>query len=347
LRAFHTTHVAAPLVFDCFLRPQVWGGRRLASFLNTSLPTDQPIGEAWVLSGHPLHVSQVSNGPASGVRLADLCEQYPRELMGDASSEFKDFPWLVKFLDCHDLLSVQVHPSDELALRWTRGERGKTEAWVVLDVEPGSAIFAGLKFGVTRSRLERALDDGTVTDCLHRHVPRPGDCFFLPAGTIHAVGGGVLMAEVQQTSDATFRLYDWNRPGPDGQPRKLHRTEALACIDWSRGPVRPQIPQPIYNLPTGASGELLIDCPQFRLSRYRLNHVWRPRPTGRLCVWIVLDGQVEVSTDANSPIQIVGRGGAVLIPSVVSSHRLRPLGSATLLHVTTGSPELAAVRITA
>ena len=333
------TSLAEPVVFDCFLRPQVWGGNRLASFLNTSPPTDQPIGEAWVLSGHPLHVSQVFAGPLSGMRLTDLYEQDPQGLLGDVLPVSRDFPWLVKFLDCHDLLSVQVHPTDELAARWTQGERGKTEAWVVLDAEPGSAIFAGLKLGVTRSRLEQALDDGTVADCLHRHVPRPGDCFFLPAGTIHAVGGGVLMAEVQQTSDATFRLFDWNRRGPDGQPRKLHRTEALACIDWSRGPVQPQIPQPIDNLPAGTSGELLVDCPYFRLSRFHLDREWQPRATGRLCAWVVLEGQMEVSIDAETSTQIVGRGGAVLIPSAVPNHHLRPIGSVTLLHVTTGSPD--------
>lgn len=341
------TNVAAPLIFDCYLRPQVWGGRRLAAFLNASLPTDQLIGEAWVLSGHPLHVSRVSAGPLSGTRLADLHDHYPQELRGDASPKSEKFPWLVKFLDCHDLLSVQVHPSDKLAAQWTRGERGKTEAWVILDVEPGGAIYAGLKHGVTRSRLEQALDNGTVADCLHRYVPQPGDCIFLPAGTIHAVGGGVLMAEVQQTSDATFRLFDWNRVGPGGQPRQLHRTEALACIDWSRGPVRPQIPQRIYNLPAGVSGELLVDCPHFRLSRIHLNRDWQTRSTGELCAWIVLDGQVEVSTETEASVEIVGRGGTVLIPSALKSHHLRPIESATLLHVTMGTTAVAAADIAA
>jgi len=342
-----TLGVAAPLVFDCHLRPQVWGGSRLASFLNISLPANQPIGEAWVLSGHPLHESRVLHGSSSGMRLAELHEQYPKELLGDGSQPFAKFPWLVKFLDCHELLSVQVHPTDELAAQWTRGEQGKTEVWVILDVDPGAAIYAGLKHGVTRSRLEQALDNGTVADCLHRHVPRPGDCIFLPAGTIHAVGGGVLMAEVQQTSDATFRLFDWNRIGHDGQPRQLHRIEALACIDWSRGPVRPQTPQPIHNLPAGVSAELLVDCPHFRLSRFRLDRVWRPHSTGQLHAWIVLDGQVEVSSDADPSAQIVGRGGTVLIPAGLMSHRLRPLGSATLLHVTAGSPSTVAASFAA
>ena len=299
---------------------------------------DQPIGEAWVLSGHPLHVSQVLGGPSSGIKLTDLHEQFSQQSFGVEIPKPEKFPWLVKFLDCHDMLSVQVHPTDELAARWAPGENGKTEAWVILDADPGASVYAGLKRGVTRSVLTKALDNGTVAECLHRIEPRPGDCLFLPAGTVHAVGGGVLMAEVQQSSDATFRLFDWNRLCPDGRPRQLHRTEAMECIDWHQGPIRPQVPRRIQNLPAGISAELLIDCPDFRLSRFRIEREWHPRPTGELSAWIVLDGQVEISSESDPSIQIADRGSAILIPSEPHDHRLRPAGLTSLLHLTMGTP---------
>src|SRR5262249_49482861 len=140
------------------------------------------------------------------------------------------FPLLIKYLDAHDWLSVQVHPDDRLAEELSPGECGKTEAWVVLHAEPGSRIWAGLRPGVAQADLERHLERGTVVECLHALEPRAGDCIFLPAGTVHAVGGGVLLAEVQQTSDATFRLFDWNRIQPDGTRRPLHIEQSLASI---------------------------------------------------------------------------------------------------------------------
>src|SRR5262249_19325002 len=149
------------------------------------------------------------------------------------------FPWLVKYLDARDWLSVQVHPDDEAVRRLWPGEGGKTEAWFVLAAAPESKIYAGLLPGVDEPALRKALATGTVADCLHQFRPRPGDCLFLPAGTVHAVGGGVLLAEVQQTSDATFRLFDWNRVDAQGRPRSLHVEQALACINWRQGPVLP------------------------------------------------------------------------------------------------------------
>src|SRR5262249_34861380 len=148
-------------------------------------------------------------------------------------------PWLVKHLDCHDWLSVQVHPNDDNVKQWWPGERGKTEVWFVVDTLPGSRIFAGLQPGVDETTLRKALATGTVADCLHSFEPRPGHWCFRAAGTVHAVGCGVVLAEVQQTSDATFRLFDWNRCDAHGKSRTLHIEEGLACIDWKQGPVHP------------------------------------------------------------------------------------------------------------
>src|SRR5436305_8108749 len=217
----------------------VWGGRGLGAVLGKSLPTAEPYGESWEVSDHPSHRSVVEGGPLAGRTLRDLMERERTGLLGRAAETHPTFPWLVKLLDARDWLSVQVHPDDVAVRRLWPGEGGKTEAWFILDAAPGSLIYAGLLPGVDEKRLRAALAEGTVAGCLHRFRPRPGDCLFLPAGTVHAVGGGVLMAEVQQTSDATFRLFDWNRVDASGRSRQLHIEEALACIDWKRGPVNP------------------------------------------------------------------------------------------------------------
>jgi mannose-6-phosphate isomerase len=260
-----------PLVFEPYLRPQIWGGRRLEHRLGKALPADGRFGESWEISAHPLHVSRVAEGPLRGTTLDVLAASRGRELLGRAVASPAEFPWLVKFLDCHDQLSVQVHPDDETARRLLSNETGKTEAWVVLEVGPAGRIQAGLKPGTTRADLVRHLDAGSVAECLHSFAPRPGDCVFLPAGTVHAVGGGVLLAELQQSSDATFRLFDWNRLGADGKPRALHRREALESIHWPTGPVVPVEPRALPEVPAGAHGERLVDCPYFCIDRYRLS----------------------------------------------------------------------------
>ncbi len=232
-----------PLRFVPYFRPMVWGGRRLGLVLGKQLPSDEPYGESWEISDHPLHRSRVACGPYAGQSLHELMETERQALLGAGHASQTTFPWLVKFLDACDWLSVQVHPDEKAVVKLWPGDGrpsgAKTEAWFVLDAAPGSRIYAGLLPGVDEKRLRAALEAGTVADCLHRFEPHPGDCVFLPAGTVHAVGGGVLLAEVQQTSDATFRLFDWNRRDAQGRSRPLHIEQALACIDWNRGPVRP------------------------------------------------------------------------------------------------------------
>src|SRR5262245_60127583 len=214
-----------PLVFEPFLRSMVWGGRRLSEWFGKRLPQG-PVGESWEISAHPQHVSRVAEGPFLGQSLDDLCRCNSREIFGASAPADGRFPLLIKLLDCRDWLSVQVHPTDDIAARLLAGERGKTEAWVVLGADPDARIYAGLVPGTTRADLEARLGHGSVADCLHSFTPRVGDCLFLPAGTVHAVGGGIVLAEVQQCSDATFRLFDWNRVGLDGKPRPLHVHEA-------------------------------------------------------------------------------------------------------------------------
>jgi mannose-6-phosphate isomerase len=321
-----------PLVFEPYLRPQVWGGRRLGDQLGKALPGGGTYGEAWELSGHPHHVSRVAEGPFKGMGLNDLCSKHGREIFGKAHSG--PFPLLIKLLDCHDWLSIQVHPTDAIAEQLRPGELGKTEAWIVLGVQPEGKIFAGLKPGVNRAVLTKHLEAGTTDQCLHAFTPKPGDCIFLPAGTVHAVGGGIVMAEVQQTSDATFRLFDWNRLGTDGKPRALHLEESLASIDWQAGPVHPVLGKPLTDLPAGITGEHLVNCPFFQLTRCRsaANGVL---PTGPgMSIWMVLTGAAELSEVEGPFRKKLGQGETILVPA--SANRCQWTsreGEATLLKV--------------
>lgn len=315
-----------PLIFEPYLRPQIWGGRKLETLFGKRLPDDGRYGESWEISGHAHHTSRVANGPLKDTLLTDLCRTRSRELFGESPPRDGMFPLLVKLLDCNDLLSIQVHPNDEDAARLTRGERGKTEAWVILAVEPSGIIYAGLKDGVTREMLCEHLLRGTTDQCLHVVQPKVGDCIFLPAGTVHAVGGGVVMAEVQQSSDATFRLFDWNRFGADGKPRALHIDESLASIDFSHGSVNPVEPSLMSGLPPGVSGETLVRCSYFTMDRYRVSDEWKAPFDGRSSIWIVLAGTGQM-TGADTGCTLRA-GECVLIPASCTGLTWRPVDAA-------------------
>lgn len=324
-----------PLVFEPFLRPQIWGQRRLGERLGKALPAEGMFGESWEISDYPLHVSRVAEGEFRGRLLSELWEQCAEDLTGGRGPERPRFPLLLKFLDCHDLLSVQVHPNDELAQKLLEHESGKTEAWVVLDVDKTARIYAGLNPGVTRDVLERHLDAGTVAECLHSFVPQPGDCVYLPAGTVHAAGGGILVAEVQQTSDATFRLFDWNRLGPDHKPRALHRTQALQSIDWSTGPVQVTTPTRLVDVADGACGERLVRCSYFCLERYIFTGSFAVPYAGRMSIWMVLGGTAQLRTKAGYQ-RWFRMGETVLLPATAgpASWEAEASNPAVLLAIT-------------
>jgi mannose-6-phosphate isomerase len=229
--------LSGPLLFEPYLRPMVWGGRALGEQLGKELPTADRYGESWEVSDHPHHRSRLTLHERN-TTLRDLMQRHRTDLLGPRS-ELVTFPWLCKFLDAGDWLSVQVHPDEKTVATLWPGENSKTEAWFVLAAQPESRIYAGLLPGIGPKELRDALEEGTVADCLSSFTPRAGDCVFLPAGTVHALGGGVLLAEIQQTSDATFRLFDWNRRDAQGKSRPLHIEQSLAAIHWDQGPVSP------------------------------------------------------------------------------------------------------------
>jgi mannose-6-phosphate isomerase len=307
----------------------VWGGRRLRDVLGHPVKSDEPHGESWVISDHPMHRSIVADGPRAGWSLREFMEQERPALLGPAAEAHGVFPWLVKFLDAHDRLSVQVHPDDEAAKRLSPGEGGKTEAWFVLDAAPGSRIHAGLLPGVDEKRLRAALAAGTVAECLHQFEPRPGDCLFLQAGTVHAVGGGVLLAEVQQTSDATFRLFDWGRRDAQGRTRPLHVEQALACIDWQRGPVTPLRVERFAAAGSGSVRQPLVRCPYFVLEYVEQGDAFVWGGEERLQAVLVLRGRGRLETAWGEAD--VAPGQAWLLPAAMKPARCRPEPSLALL----------------
>jgi mannose-6-phosphate isomerase len=313
-----------PLVFEPYLRPQVWGGRGLGQYLGKALPEEGNFGESWEISDQPLHVSRVAEGPLQGALLTEIWAEHSAELSGHRpASPPERFPLLIKYLDCRELLSIQVHPNDELAAEWTQGDSGKTEAWVVIQADPAARIYAGLRPGTTREDLERRLDDGTLPECLHSFVPRRGDCIFLKAGTVHAVGGGVVLAEVQQSSDATFRLWDWDRVGVEGKPRPLHRQEALASIDWTVGPVnpvQPVEPRSTPEIPRGVRGEGLVACRYFFLNRFHLGQAMEVPFPKQLSIWMLLEGEAQLSCESGYTRRL-RQGETVLVPASASAPR--------------------------
>jgi mannose-6-phosphate isomerase len=319
-----------PLRFEPIYQYRLWGGRRLASLLSASLPGDGPIGEAWVLSDRTDHHSLVANGPLKGQTLGQLMTQFPEQLMGKLSSRFSRFPLLLKFLDAHEMLSVQVHPSDSPSELIPAGDAAKTEAWVVIEAEKGSHVYAGLMSGTTAGILRGSLDDGTVAEHLVCIAPKPGDAVFIPAGTVHTLGNDVVVFEVQQNSDVTFRLYDWGHVDPKTkEPRPLQVEQAFACIEFGEsdgGLVAPRV-----EATTPVERERLFDCHAFLLWRLLGQDRFTVGATAEPRVLVCIEGSGQVEHEG-TPYG-VGRGDVWLLPAEAGECRFQPSGEVTLLEI--------------
>ena len=219
-----------PLQFKPIFQERIWGGRKLHSLYGKELPSDRPIGESWEISDREEAQSVVLNGPLAGRTLHSLMKEHGREIMGNAKPLKGRFPLLVKILDAREKLSLQVHPPAEKAR--AMGGEPKTEMWYITHAEPNASLYVGLRRGVTREEFERKIGDGSVADCFHRIEVQEGDSMFLPSGRVHAIGGGLMIFEIQQNSDTTYRVFDWNRVDAQGKPRALHVKESLECIDF-------------------------------------------------------------------------------------------------------------------
>ena len=319
-----------PLRFEPIYQYRLWGGRRLADVLTAPLPNDGPIGEAWVLSDRDDHQSRVANGPLQGQTLGQLLKQSPQQLLGKLAGRFCRFPLLLKFLDARDMLSVQVHPSDRQTNYLPAGETGKTEAWVVLEAVAESRIYAGLKPDTTATNLRRAIANGTVADHLACFTPKPGDGVFLPAGTVHALGGDVVVFEVQQNSDVTFRLYDWDHvDGKTGQPRELQVDQALACIDFAEGAVGRVTP--VVEATTPVERERFFQCEHFWLWHLRGQSPFAVGAAGVPRVLVCIDGMGQV--EHSGATYALGKGNVFLLPAVIGACIFRPRSAVNLLEI--------------
>jgi mannose-6-phosphate isomerase len=316
-----------PLRFKPILRRLIWGGRRLGTVLHKPIGDESDYAESWELSDYHDQVSVIEEGSLTGATLRDLVRSRGGELLGKALGPRDQFPLLVKFIDAHQALSVQVHPDDETGRRLAN-DNGKTETWVILDTEPGSLIYAGLEQGVGRDEFAAAIVAGKVEPLLHSFEPSPGDCILIESGTVHAIGAGVLLAEIQEMSDATFRIYDWGRKGPDGKPRQLHLQEALESINFDRGPVGPLSPlaRPIAG---GGTRERLSRSPYFAMERLNLVQPALVGDPDRFTIVMGLKGTSIVEQGGNLvPLEF---GQTLLLPAALGQCELTPRGEATVL----------------
>jgi len=246
-----------PIAFSPIYMTRVWGGRSLETVYQRDLPDDQPYGESWEMSDRADEQSIVSSGPFAGKSLHDLWTNHREEIFGEDLTGDR-FPLLIKILDARDDLSIQVHPPAEVADEL--GGDPKTEMWYIADCDPGAKLYIGLKDGCTRESFERSLAEGTVEEQVHAVSPRAGESIFIPSGRLHAIGAGFIIYEIQQNSDTTYRVFDWNRVGLDGDPRDLHIDESMASIDFDD--LEPGMDQP--------DGDTLASCEYFFVTRHNI-----------------------------------------------------------------------------
>lgn len=315
-----------PLTFRPLLQERVWGGEALRS-LGKPVPAGAHVGESWEVADLPNGSSVVRDGPYAGQTLTALRERFGAELVGEVPLERGRgrLPILLKFLDARDVLSVQVHPGDDYAAAHENGSLGKTEMWVVVDAEPGATLICGLKPGTDRATLERAIQDGTVADCLQAVPTHAGDAFCMPAGRVHALGKGLVVYEAQQNSDVTYRLYDWDRKGLDGRPRALHVKQSLEVIDFSTV-MDPRIaPKMVLQTPEGLLESLVHTAP-LSVERARVSGTLDlPPAPGSFQILTVLQGPVTVESGAEAAFRslTLPTGESTLVPAATGAIRLR------------------------
>ena len=323
-----------PLRFHPIFEYRLWGGRALGPWMNATLPGEDPIGEAWILSDRAQHPSRIADGPLKGTTIGELMTTSKAALLGGFADRFERFPLLLKFLDVQKMLSVQVHPQDDRADLLPDGETGKTESWLVLQTAPESRIYAGLRPGTTAADL-RALTAKTADDHLTSFKPEVGQALLIPAGTVHALGDGVMVFEVQENSDVTFRLFDWDHvDARTGKPRDLQIDQALACIDLAQGAVTPAEPSAT---PAGPNGRrLCVTDSHFEMDRIDATEPLAVGAVGEPRVLVCIGGAGVVEHGAGD-VELP-RGAVVLLPAKVGVCRFVPRGPVALLEIAIPHP---------
>jgi mannose-6-phosphate isomerase len=309
--------VTAPLTFQPIFIERMWGGRRLESEFHKKLPPQKRIGESWEIVDRSEAQSVVASGPLCGRTLHELWTQHREEIFGDLADTLH-FPLLIKILDAQEKLSLQVHPPENVASKL--GGEPKSEFWYVAAANPNAEVFVGFREPITRDTFEEKLRHGTVIDYIHKIAVRAGDAVFLPAGRVHAIGAGNLLIEIQQNSDTTYRVFDWNRTDPaTGTKRDLHIQQAIQCIDFEN--VQPKLIQ--------SRGELLISHRLFEIRKWNLDEAREAVPLAQFAIVCCLTGNLTCAKAKLAP------GELFLVPAHLEDRQLKPLAPHTsLLRVT-------------
>jgi len=317
-----------PFTFKPIFKERLWGGRELERLYHKELPPNVPIGESWEISDRPGDASVIANGPLAGKDLRWLMENHAEEMLGPSAKNADRFPLLVKILDARDKLSLQVHPPAAIAREL--GGEPKTEMWYIAEATPDADLFVGLKSGVTRAEFERKIQDGTVAECFHRLPVEKGDAVFLPSGRVHAIGAGNVIFEIQQNSDTTYRVFDWNRVGLDGKPRELHIAQSLASIDFND--FEPRLIKSIYSQNEVFKVRVLADDPLFRVDACQVKRGERfhIRSEG-LQILGLLQGRLEISHGAGK-LELQA-GQFALLPACLGRVSLTAETKVEYLHV--------------
>lgn len=315
-----------PIVFEPILKDRIWGGTKLDSVLGKNLESEQ-VGESWEISLVPENISIVANGYYKGQSLEELLSQYPNDILGESVYETfgKQFPLLFKFLDAKEDLSIQLHPNDELA-RKRHDSFGKTEMWYVMQANPGARIVVDFKEGVNEEDYLRHMEAKTLPSILKEIPVKKGDVFFIETGTVHAIGAGVLLAEIQQASDITYRVYDWDRLDSEGNSRELHISQALEAINYA-----PKKVELHYNKEVN-KGNLVVNCPFFTVNYIPLIGVYFPnKKKDTFYLYVCTDGACVINVEDENKSFSFKKGDTVLIPASLNQYRIE--GEATLLEI--------------
>ena len=321
-----TNALAAPLTFAPRLKDYLWGGRELERLCGRELP-EGVIAESWEISGHPAGVSVVDAGPLAGRDLPGLVAEFGTRLVGRRGRDSVargEFPLLVKLLDASHALSVQVHPDDDYAAAHGLDDRGKTEMWYILHAEPGARIIHGLRAGTDRAGFEGAVAEGRVQDCLNRVRIQAGDAILVPAGTVHGILSGIVLVEIQQCSDTTYRLYDWDRLGANGEPRELHIEQALEAIHFERNRSVPETPR-VTAADGGVRRETVAECEHFAVERVTIeagSSLESALDGETFEAWSVLSGTASVESTGAPPLALEAVR-FVLLPAAMGAFGFR------------------------
>jgi mannose-6-phosphate isomerase len=310
------TDLITPLVFKPIFHERIWGGRKLKELFGKNIPAGKRIGESWEIVDRPEAQSMVRAGPLADRSLHDLWVNFREEVFGKVRTAPR-FPLLIKLLDAHEKLSLQVHPAEEVAE--SLGGEAKTEFWYVAAAEPGAKIYVGLRETMSRAQFEQALHSGTVAECVHVIPVKEGNAMFLPSGRFHAIGTGNVLIEVQQNSDTTYRVFDWNRVDDTGQPRSLHIEEALQCIDFND--VAPTLIEP--------EGDVLVRDDLFVVEKWNLESPREVAVRETCAIVCCLSGSLRCGDADFAP------GQFFLIPASMPDREIHPrTGGTSMLRIT-------------